>query len=532
MSINAAIVAHFDPNGRFEDNFVELIACLRTEFCRVIVVTTSEIGVVKEIPGVEVVRRPNIGYDFYSYKVGLNKLLSCERIDRIALVNSSIILLNEDAFGSALHEMLSMCGSYDAVGATSSLQFGWHMQSYLMIFGKSVLKSKWFQSFIEDINPLNSKMDMIFKYEIGLSVELVRNHARVATLFNPASRADKNWTHVAAGAIARQLGFVKMEVLRDNPHGIDLQAIREVVSEERMKQVEQMVERARGHYQIGPDNLVTLRGKDVSPLPVMKKVRWKLPRRKGVSTAVVIHLYYIETIEEIKKYIENIILPTDIFVTTPFEADVVPIVNEFSKLGASVSVYVTENRGRDIGPFVALYRSGELDGYAAVLKVHSKKSTYSDQGNLWRGILFRSLAGDSLTVLRAIELLKSGEVGIVGPHAYYLTDLKYWGADRNLVRHLLLGMGLLEAEDEPELGFFAGSMFWFRPDALRPLQAIDEEMLRFEPESGKQDGTLAHAIERVFCAMVRSVGYRATSVALKGREIHDTETEKNGVPVL
>jgi rhamnosyltransferase len=75
-------------------------------------------------------------------------------------------------------------------------------------------------------------------------------------------------------------------------------------------------------------------------------------------------------------------------------------------------------------------------------------------------------------------------------------------------------------------------MFWFAPPALRPLQTIAESELDFEPEAGLQDGTLAHALERLFCIMARKQGYRTTSLELNGAEIDGTATLENRVPVL
>ncbi|MBB6408255.1 rhamnan synthesis F family protein [Mesorhizobium sangaii] len=532
MAIDVAIVAHFDPNDRIESNFCDFLACLRSVFDKVVLITTSEIGNLPPIDGIEAIKRPNIGYDFYSYRVGVERALRCNDLEHIALINSSVVLLDAHRLSDALRNMIKLCDSYDAVGATSSRQFGWHIQSYMMVLGRGVFSSEWFQRFFSNISPMNTKMEMILNYEIGFSSALVKNGVKVATLLSPASKAAVNWSHISASSIAQQFGYVKMEVLRDNPHEIDVQGIRDSATEERLKQVDEMVERARGHYQVGEDNLFTLKRPEKLPLSTMKTARWRLPHRSGVLTAVVVHLYYIEMIDEICDYLENIIVPFDVFVTTPFEGDVAPIIDRFAEVGASVSVYLTENRGRDIGPFVSLYRSGDLDGYDAILKIHSKKSTYSDRGDEWRNRLYRSLVGDSLIALRAIDLLRSGEIGIVGPHDYYLTNEEYWGANRDAVRDLLTAMDVHSAGDEPELGFFAGSMFWFHPSALRSLQRIDEEKLRFEPENGIQDGTLAHAVERVFCTIARKAGYRTTSAALKGYEIHHTETEKNNVPVL
>jgi hypothetical protein len=54
--------------------------------------------------------------------------------------------------------------------------------------------------------------------------------------------------------------------------------------------------------------------------------------------------------------------------------------------------------------------------------------------------------------------------------------------------------------------FVAGSMFWFRPSALRNVYQLFVEGLEFEPELGQVDGTIAHAIERIVCIAAKAAG--------------------------
>jgi lipopolysaccharide biosynthesis protein len=78
----------------------------------------------------------------------------------------------------------------------------------------------------------------------------------------------------------------------------------------------------------------------------------------------------------------------------------------------------------------------------------------------------------------------------------------YWGANRDTVDYLARRLGI-DAPDPASDRFIAGSMFWARLAALRPLLDAQLDEWEFEPEAGQVDGTFAHAIERVVLLAAR-----------------------------
>lgn len=137
-----------------------------------------------------------------------------------------------------------------------------------------------------------------------------------------------------------------------------------------------------------------------------------------------------------------------------------------------------------------------------------------------------------MTVLRSLSLLRRGDVGIVGPGRFFLSNQNYWGANRENLTAILESAGAGVSGTDPELGFFAGTMFWFSAKALMAIQKMQGNVFEFEAEAGKQDGTLAHAWERAFCLLSRASGYRVTSLNISGNDIFLNDNRNNRVPVL
>jgi lipopolysaccharide biosynthesis protein len=564
VAVNAAVVAHFDPHDRIDAVFRDVLSCVSHVCDRIIVVTTSQVATdaLDDLPHVQVVRRPNVGYDFMSYRVGLTHIQDAFDLKSVLLLNSSFVVFDPDAFTNTLRRMIQATERSDVVGLTASEQIHWHLQSYLLAFSPRAARAPWFRGFFEAVRPLNTKLELILSYELGLSRLLRENDVRTESICELGTREwlvacgrwlralakDRGWTfwctpepyrhwrkvnlmQFAAAPIAARHGIVKTEVLRSNPHESDTGALMSFCSPERIHSIEQSLARVRGQYQAGKDGLSTLAhdGLTIDPRRVVESCPRGADRPR---VAVALHLYYVDLMPEICEQLRAILEPFDLYVTTPFEADVPTILNTTSAIANRTTVCIVENRGRDIRPFLMLLRSGLLDGYAVCLKLHGKKSTYSARGADWRRQLYGDLLGTSLIARQSLALFEDPAVGMVGSCRYFLSHPRFWGANEVRLRGLLEATGLEGKPDEPALAFYAGSMFWFRPQALGPLAKLPERVLAFEEEAGQQDGTLAHACERAFALVAGRAGYRSTAVPLAGGDILKHDSIAHDVPVL
>ncbi len=227
-----------------------------------------------------------------------------------------------------------------------------------------------------------------------------------------------------------------------------------------------------------------------------------------VGTAVVAHVYYPELWPEIVKVWQTLPSGSPLLVTTPYGNG-----SQIRALGGEnplIEIYESENRGRDIAPFVMLLNAGRLDRFDAVLKIHTKKSPHLMLGNLRRRVLYTAVAGHPGIVRRILGQFSDPRVGLVGPAPFFRTRSHYWMADKALVEELCRRM---EPNGPVRLGFFEGSIFWVRPRALAPLRVLDLRPDDFDAEAGQLDGTLHHAVERTFTLSALAAGYETRSIA-------------------
>ena len=183
-----------------------------------------------------------------------------------------------------------------------------------------------------------------------------------------------------------------------------------------------------------------------------------------------------------------------------------------ARLGLTADVMVCPNRGRDVAPFLTAC-AAHIGGVDLVLHLHTKKSPQDSEFAGWGAFLFDNLIGTPDVVCSILHLFDSEETGMVySGHLRPIATIRSWGYDFSATRDLLARMGISISADMI-LEFPASTMFWARPEVLKPLLALNLGPEDFEPEAAQKDGTLAHAIERCFYYLTEHAGYRAHRVA-------------------
>ena len=234
---------------------------------------------------------------------------------------------------------------------------------------------------------------------------------------------------------------------------------------------------------------------------------------QSAAVAVVVHIYYEDTWPDIAGALRGLTVPFDLIVTTV--ADRERLIETIRRSYPRAEIEVVDNRGRDVGPFLALLERGRLDRYKYICKIHGKKSIDGRRkaymGAIWRRRLLFDLLGAPGAADAAIALFeRDPSIGMIGPGVFRLPKQGYsedlsWSANRSMTLKIAERMGV--PPDRFQLDFFGGTMFWVRPQALKPLAKLG--LAADMPcESGRIDGDLPHAVERVLATSVLAAGYK------------------------
>lgn len=512
--IKVAVFAHYDADGigdaYLEDIFIQLVEL----FDEIIVVTTSGISGLSIINDkkVRVVHRDNVGYDFYSYKVGIDAIEDLSTVEQLVVLNDSFYISSD----FVMADILSESRQFNIFSLTENLQFAYHLQSYFLVFNRRAITSLWFYKFWDRVYTYKNKLRIVLDYEVGLTSSALTAGLSLGSYIN--CDQEGNICHEEPLSVYNKAGILKIDVIRNKIAEIDVESLfpnPDIISRH--------VERTKQAYE----------NKLVSSTNKIMKVGsnfFEYDNHRLVSdVAAVIHLYYIDLAGDVLTALSKIPFDIDLYITITDESSIPFVVDTFSGVSNRLCIAVTENKGRDVKPFFEVLKALDFESYRMVLKLHTKKSKYSALGASWRKDIYTGLIPSSATINTLKNVFFSERVGIAANFNSYLSSSQYWGANRERVERYCSLMNVDSSEQE--LFFVGGTMFWFSPKALYPLvNIIDLEL--FEEENGQQDGTLAHVFERLVCKSALSVQMDCVDILNPNINLVASDVISNTVKVL
>jgi lipopolysaccharide biosynthesis protein len=426
--------------------------------------------------GFGLIRRDNVGYDFLSYAVGLDAVPFASSWTKLLFCNDSFFVSDEAIFTRTLGRLLESLDG--ARFLTVSRQIELLGQSFCFAIERRSFERSGLGSFFRSVRPQPGRMDVIYSYELGLSRHILAAGGSISALHHandsvPYKKEPSNPTHHEADELERLLGVIKFERLVKNPLALA-----------NSKRIAQLEERA------------SLEAKAAASRP-----------KTDPPAVVICHCHYPELVSELLDYLDFLPAGAEVHLTSS-DLNVLQDFREGWRLRqVRLNALRVENRGRDVGPFIAVVQQLSLNDETPVLKIHGKRSLYSPNGEAWRRDMLNDLLPSEAGVEAVLTTFGSEpRLGMLGPRGSYVSDLSYWGANSSRVKKLVENASGVKP-GESDLGFYAGTMFWFRWGALKDVLATASAD-GFEAEEGQRDGTYAHVLERALPMIARAKGWQ------------------------
>lgn len=269
----AVVLAHHDRDGIVDPHVVHALRAYRTVADRLVLVSTSARRLPPALEGTvdTFVARDNVGYDFASWRAGLEALdprggHAAPGFDEVTCVNDSVYgPLSEPV---ALFRDPRVCVA-DLWGMVLSRQPPRgagrtprpHLQSWFFSARRPLLDAPVWRNFWEGVGPLPTKHDVVSRLELGLSERVAAAGFSLAALHDSRTAPAVAWREIAPHlAIRRPLRawrllrkarrplhnpaellphrllasgvpFMKVALFRVNHYGLDPTVIRHLLRE-------------------------------------------------------------------------------------------------------------------------------------------------------------------------------------------------------------------------------------------------------------------------------------------------------------
>jgi len=243
------IIAHYHSEGIIRSDIVELIKHSSKYFEKIFLISTNlkKSEKKKLIKYATILIRPNYGYDFYSYKIGIELVLKNEKDfnDKgIFLINSSVLFLKPNKI---IKELKKINMSKNTIySLTKSWEIHEHLQTYFLFLPLKIFKNNIFYSWWKKIGKFKKRQKIINKYELGLFLLIKKLKINTKSLFKkniddyPINLLQKiilkidnifykskkihkkNPCFFYWEEIFNKFGIIKIELIKTNPHNVDM----------------------------------------------------------------------------------------------------------------------------------------------------------------------------------------------------------------------------------------------------------------------------------------------------------------------
>ena len=222
-------------------------------------------------------------------------------------------------------------------------------------------------------------------------------------------------------------------------------------------------------------------------------------KNRHTKILVVLHFYYSKSADEVISYLKNLnCYNFDLVITFPNDFDYTTAKNKFLKFKPNAKIIDYPNQGYDIGPFLEVIRTTDLNQYDIIIKLQTKNTTrniyiYKQffRGRDWFKNLYKGVLGDFSVHHTIGKLQKTTPYGVVAAKNLIVHDPKH---KQELVKENIEKNKKFKYQNN--YYFVAGSCFAIKSACLKPIQKSGISLKEFE-KTKRGTFSLAHIMERV-----------------------------------
>lgn len=247
--------------------------------------------------------------------------------------------------------------------------------------------------------------------------------------------------------------------------------------------------------------------------PNIDKVPWD-------ASALVINLFYEDSVEKYGQYIGELSKKMDVYV---FSSNV-KVLEALHAKSETCRLLQKDNRGRDVSALLVAFKP-YLDKYKYICFVHDKKHKSSKTKNdtdIWNWNIWGNTVFNDIYVSNVLYFFENNSnIGLAVPPeplgeyntAWYTNA---WYENFKNCCELSDKLKLVCDIDKNKSPLALSSVFWARVDAIKKIYEIDWQYEDFPQEPMKNDGTISHAIERIWGFLAQDAGYEVATVMNEG----------------
>lgn len=485
----------------------------------------------------KILERENKGYDAWALKEGMEYLGEeyLSQFDEILHVNDScygpIFPFSEmfdemdkkdvDFWGITKHKgnvlKVSCCKIF------SENIIPEHIQTIFTCYRKNLFTNKVFKDFWNNLPEIKTYDEAICYYEL----ELTRTFAKEGFKYDTYMQTDDWYDYTACPIffLPQKLLENRCPIIKKKLFYDDYQ--RQIIIDigrQTKEAFEYIKNKTNFDTNIIWDNLLRVRDmaniqKNLQLNYILSDKTIEKPTKKMPKFAVILHLTYEDLLDESIKYLKNLPPEADVYITTK-PARMKKLIEEKIKdfnLN-KVEIRVVKNRGRSESAFLIECKDVILNNeYKYICFTHDKKSSSVKpflKIQSWSYKLFENTLKSSEFIKNIISTFEDNpRLGLLTPptpfHSGFLAILgNEWTYCRKEVQKLAKRLDLkIEINDNTPFIGALGAVFWFRAEALRKLFEYNWQYEDFPEEPLPNDGTIMHAIERIYSFVAQDAGY-------------------------